>query len=665
MGKVPTFAEDVLNSSETNTIVVVVKPAKMSSLENSIEVTRVKENIDANVGLVFSSSVDDGAKHIRISSIDSTGLFSNSPLCVGDKVLSINTIQCTGKGEDFAKLIVENSPHRITFVIERFEKTLQKGVGNEEKKEDITPQDPQSIWRGKDFKRERPNTSNPAEFDEESGEELYQYTRTRDNNGEASFLNSVKQTSFEPIKEESLSLGDADLEMLPTRMQGTKIVQKDSKIRHADRDTQSRQSYLSNRSDYSNGIYSLNSHKSQMKPKKKKMCTKRLLFIVLLNMILIVVAISIIVVQKVNDASFENIFGLQPNEIMGSSISLSAKGDKMAVGGHSSARVYSRDISSSKNNPWTLEADLSKFVNGEYFSSFSKVELTSDGTALIVGDYDSNSNGLNSGQIMVFTRTDSKWRRIGKPINGEARDDLFGNTVSISNNSTRITVSADKGYVKTFDLIDSTWTMVKKFTFGTVASMSANGKMAAIGDYRANSASGQVFVYDLDTGILIDKLNGEKILLGFGFRVVFSGDGSTIAVGYQSDIKKENESIALVCTYRFDPASQKFKRLGLNIIGPPFSQFGSSMSLSDNGNILAIGAPRRDVRGENRGTAYVYDLKDDTWQRRNIISGKKSEDECGKSVAVSGDGNQVAIGSAKNDESGEDSGQVRTTKINQ
>ncbi len=76
--------------------------------------------------------------------------------------------------------------------------------------------------------------------------------------------------------------------------------------------------------------------------------------------------------------------------------------------------------------------------------------------------------------------------------------------------------------------------------------------------------------------------------------------------------------------------------------------FGSSVSLSDDGKTIAIGASGNNVNGDDSGHVKVYRMYDSEseWTQLGLdIDGEELYDYSPLSVYLSGDGNTVAIGS--------------------
>ena len=90
-------------------------------------------------------------------------------------------------------------------------------------------------------------------------------------------------------------------------------------------------------------------------------------------------------------------------------------------------------------------------------------------------------------------------------------------------------------------------------------------------------------------------------------------------------------------------------------------QSGKSVSLSSDGRRLAIGATHNDGSASNAGHVRIYQLNgSDQWvQVGGDINGEAAEDLSGYFISLSKDGNTVAIGAPANDGNGTSSGQVR------
>ncbi len=127
----------------------------------------------------------------------------------------------------------------------------------------------------------------------------------------------------------------------------------------------------------------------------------------------------------------------------------------------------------------------------------------------------------------------------------------------------------------------------------------------------------------------------------FGYKMAISGDGKRIAAGAIAFDGSE-ENVGFVQTYEFNEG--EWQTLGTPLSGEvPFGEMGRALDLSFDGSIMAVGIP---TNLDNLGPSevQVYQFNGDDWELMgNPISG--DEDLTGFSVALSGNGKRVAVGS--------------------
>ena len=121
--------------------------------------------------------------------------------------------------------------------------------------------------------------------------------------------------------------------------------------------------------------------------------------------------------------------------------------------------------------------------------------------------------------------------------------------------------------------------------------------------------------------------------------------------------------LLLLSHYSFSQITQ----IGSNIDGEAASDLsGNSVSLSSDGTIVAIGAYLNDGNGSNSGHVRVYEWNSgsSSWvQKGSDIDGEGADDRSGTSVSLSSDGTIVAIGAYVNDGNGSGAGHVRVYKF--
>jgi hypothetical protein len=159
-------------------------------------------------------------------------------------------------------------------------------------------------------------------------------------------------------------------------------------------------------------------------------------------------------------------------------------------------------------------------------------------------------------------------------------------------------------------------------------------------------------------------IDGEAAWDQSGWSVSLSDDGTIVAIGARvNDANGQKTSAGNVRVYKRN-ASNDWVQVGTDIDGElGYDQSGYSVSLSDDGTTVAIGAVYNDgVNGPNHGHVRLYEINasNDWVQLGGDIDGEADYDVSGVSVSLSDDGTTVAIGAAYNDgANGENSGHVR------
>ncbi|MCB4407942.1 Hint domain-containing protein [Synechococcus sp. MU1642] len=373
----------------------------------------------------------------------------------------------------------------------------------------------------------------------------------------------------------------------------------------------------------------------------------------------------------------------------GWSVSLSSDGTIVAIGarhndgngsnaGHT--RIYQWDGST-----WN---QLGSDIEGEAAEDFSgdSVSLSPDGTVVAIGAERNDGNGGNSGHVRIYSWDGSTWNQLGSDIDGEAGRDNSGSSVSLSSDGTIVAIGApknegngaDSGHVRIYSWDGSTWNQLGSDIDGEAAgdnsgnsvSLSSNGTVVAIGAYLNDdngTTAGHTRIYQWDSGSsswnqLGSDIDGEAAGDGSGTSVSLSSDGTVVAIGaYANDDNGTFSGHTRI--YQWDGST--WNQLGSDIEGEAANdQSGSSISLSSDGTIVAIGASKNDGNGSNAGHTRIYQWDGSDWnQLGSDVDGEAAGDENGYSVSLSNDGSTVAIGAKSNDGNGTDSGHVRVYSL--
>ena len=140
-----------------------------------------------------------------------------------------------------------------------------------------------------------------------------------------------------------------------------------------------------------------------------------------------------------------------------------------------------------------------------------------------------------------------------------------------------------------------------------------------------------------------NDLDGESDEGSMGWSVSLSENGLRMAVGEPGDDTNGSNAGQVRV---FDWNGTAWTQVGNDILGEDeFNFFGSSVSLSDDGNRLAIGACGNNDAGEGAGHVRVYDWNGSAWiQVGNDMRGVASQDQFGFSVAMASTGQAIVVG---------------------
>ncbi|RIA11108.1 putative secreted protein (Por secretion system target) [Flavobacteriaceae bacterium MAR_2010_72] len=384
----------------------------------------------------------------------------------------------------------------------------------------------------------------------------------------------------------------------------------------------------------------------------------------------------------------QDIDGELVNDYFGYSVSLSADGSIVAVGayandgnGNDSGHVR---VFQNQSGSWT---QIGQDIDGESAGDLSgySVSLSADGSIVAIGATNNSGGGDGSGHVRVYQNQSGTWTQLGQDINGSASYTLSGWSVSLSDDGSFLAIGAIGfsgpgeflGRVRVYENQAGTWTQVGQdlkgeanFDFsGWSTSLSADGSILAVGaTYNDDSGedSGHVKVYENQAGTWVqigDNINGENPGDQSGYSVSLSNDGSIVAISATyNDGSGTNSGHVRV----YENQLGVWTQIGQDVDGEVANdQSGQGISLSADGTILAVGAYSNSINGSSSGVVKVYKYISGVWTQIGVsIGGEAANDWSGWSVNMSYDGSTVAIGAPNNDGNGSNSGQVRVYDLN-
>ncbi len=229
--------------------------------------------------------------------------------------------------------------------------------------------------------------------------------------------------------------------------------------------------------------------------------------------------------------------------------------------------------------------------------------------------------------------------------------------------------------------------------FGASVALSADGNTLAVGAMSETSSvtgvggnqsddsargAGAVYVFtragDTWTQQAYIKASNTDVDDSFGGSVALSADGNTLAVGAQD----EDSAAITIGGNQIDNSASKsgavyvFTRSGETWAQQAYVKasntdaddaFGGSVSLSADGNTLAVGAQSEDsaattINGDqsdgmasSAGAVYVFTRSGEVWSQQAYVKASNAEpsDFFGGSLSLSGDGNTLVVGARGED----------------
>ena len=300
----------------------------------------------------------------------------------------------------------------------------------------------------------------------------------------------------------------------------------------------------------------------------------------------------------------------------GQSVSLSGDGNTLAIGGPATTDgttwVYTRSGSS-----WSQQASLTGAPSASGQQQGYSVALSADGNTLTVGGPGYSTNG----GTWIFVRSGSSWSQQG-PSNNTLP--LVGTGATGNAQGSSVALSADGNIL-------------------AIGGPSNNGAVWIFTRSGNTSAAPNNFTWTQQAGPLTHSVgSGEE-----GFSVALSADGKTLAVGAT---QVGNYGVTYIWVNNTGSWITQATLIGSNAVGTLGGQ-GYSVSLSSDGNFLAVGDPQDN---STFGATWIFARLNSIWSQigsKLVVTGNLGIPFQGTSVSLSADGNTLAIG-ANSDSTG-------------
>ncbi|GFH51008.1 hypothetical protein CTEN210_07484 [Chaetoceros tenuissimus] len=321
----------------------------------------------------------------------------------------------------------------------------------------------------------------------------------------------------------------------------------------------------------------------------------------------------------------------QTGDEFGYVVEINKEGNIIAIGsdnpsGSSISVVLFELLEGGTNPEYIQKGNVINGLEAALGSDRLSMDLSSDGLSIIIGE--KNYNGSKGAvRVFNFNELSSEWERIGdileEPEKSSFSPPFFGSSVSISD----------------------------------------DGKTVAVGAPNIDWGDGKAYLYRHENGVWILNKEFESKSIAFessfGSAVALSGDGKVLACGAEKGIL--NTSVGIVSqygqgfarVYKFDDFFETWEDYDISYTGEleavvfPLANFGHTISVSEDGSKLVIGAYTDSINGqENVGSVYVYSFRSisGTYELESKLSGNRKDTFFGTSTTISRSGDFLAVG---------------------
>ena len=373
-------------------------------------------------------------------------------------------------------------------------------------------------------------------------------------------------------------------------------------------------------------------------------------------------------------------------------------------------------------NGWVQQAYI-KAGNTSAGDRFGfSVDLNHDGDLLAIGAYREDSGATDSGAVYLFARSGGGWTQQAYIKAGNSGSgDNFGYTVALSGDGGTLAVGApgedstasgidgdgnddsapDSGAVYLFRNSNGVWTQQAYIKagnsgagdrFGSAIDLSRDGSTLAAGapeedgnatvingdgnnNSRSNSGAIYLFIRDHNGWSQQAYIKAGNAGAGdrLGHAVALNGSGDTLAAGAWGENSaarrvdgngSDNSAADAGAVYLFFRSAEWQPQAYLKAENiDAGDRFGWSVSLSDAGDTLAVGARLEDgsttgVDGDatdnsasGAGAAYLFIRSNGIWGQKSYIKASNSGagDQFGRAVALSGNADTLAVAGYRED----------------
>lgn len=327
--------------------------------------------------------------------------------------------------------------------------------------------------------------------------------------------------------------------------------------------------------------------------------------------------------------------------------------------------IISCCITTSLNAQWT---QVGSSINGDNEDDRfgSSVGINDAGNIVAVGGFMASGQSVQAGRVRVFQYINSDWIQLGQDLTGESAHNLFGAALDLNALGDILAIGATghdswRGHVKVYKNVGGSWIQLgadidgetTTDRSGSSVSLSADGHTIAIGSPGyggAGIAPGytRIFRFNGINWIQIgDPIHAVSNVDLCGSSVSLSADGNSVAIGSPYYENNGVSTTGLVRVFSLEDNSWVIKGDPLYGITED-ENFGFDLELSDDGNTLVVGGPNHEENGVNYGYARVFSFENASWtQKGSNLNGTVESERFGDRVSISNNGNRIAVSSPR------------------
>ena len=369
----------------------------------------------------------------------------------------------------------------------------------------------------------------------------------------------------------------------------------------------------------------------------------------------------------VSDSDYYGYVGLSGNGLV---MVVVGKGDDDTTTNSGGFMVYEKI-----NGVWTFTQQITNVGSGSGTlgdcDEGKSVQLDYDGTRVFIGAHADGHSYTSSGSVYIYRRVAQGNWTLEQRIDGGGASYRYGYN-DVNNAGDKLIIgsygypgSGNTGRAWYYTRSVTTWSLQDEFVapstsaYGTSVGMNSAGTRAIIGGYNHSSNTGRadIWNYSGSSWSLDTTLTGENASDKFGWNVDMSNDGNTVVVGAPIYSGGGEEGRAYIYTTSDGTNWSLLKTLSNQSAD---ERFGFSIQISGDGNTVVIGAAKNDDGVTDGGRSYVYVKTNGTWPSTPTytIIGTTANSNNGHTLGISDTGETIISGAPFDDDKGSNQGAV-------